>query len=235
MRKSEIYDFRLEADDRTEEEKLMQKAPKKDGLASALGLSMEAPKAPMDTDYQEEMEPTRPQIRFNLNFEKGIRGEQPQQKRDISNFNIERLFEAVASRDVEKLDGLYQYLHRSMKKLSDSLYQSYGKTVLMKALLHLRDGKNETIEVLIDISERIGDIKEFVNAAYTSSYYKGQTALHIAIERRSISYVKLLVSKGADVHAKACGKFFQPHDGPNFYFGIFVFFSHWRLFASDKR
>ncbi|XP_047234645.1 transient receptor potential cation channel subfamily V member 1 [Girardinichthys multiradiatus] len=219
MRKSQTSDLRVEVDDRTEEEKLMQKAPKKDGLASALGLNMEAPKAPMDTDYQEEMEPTKPQIRFNHNFDKMIRGEQPQQKRDISSFNRERLFEAVASRDVEKLDGLYQYLHRSMKTLSDSLYQSYGKTVLMKALLHLRDGKNETIEVLIDISERIGDIKEFVNAAYTSSYYKGQTALHIAIERRSISYVKLLVSKGADVHAKACGKFFQPHDGPNFYFG----------------
>ncbi len=142
--------------------------------------------------------------------------------------------------------------------------QSYGKTALMKALLHLRDGKNETVELLIDISEKMGDIKEFVNSAYTNSYYKGnlcmrqsscrnelpqhsmafptntdnvrdinvtalllcvdaslvgQTALHIAIERRSISYVKLLVSKGADVHAKACGKFFQQHDGPNFYFG----------------
>lgn len=47
----------------------------------------------------------------------------------------------------------------------------------------------------------------------------GQTALHIAIERRSLSYVKLLVSKDADVHARACGKFFQLHDGPNFYFG----------------
>ncbi|KAM4726343.1 LOW QUALITY PROTEIN: transient receptor potential cation channel subfamily V member 1 [Anableps anableps] len=219
MRKSEIFDFHLEADDRTEEEKLRQKAPKKDGLASALGLSKEDPKAPMDTDYQEEMELTKPQIRFNLNFDKGIRGEAPQQKRDSSTFTIEHLFEAVASRDVDKLDGLYQYLHRSMKKLSDSLYQSYGKTALMKALLHLREGKNETIEVLIDVSERIGDVKEFVNAAYTNSYYKGQTALHIAIERRSMSYVKLLVSKGTDVHAKACGKFFQPHDGPNFYFG----------------
>ena len=51
--------------------------------------------------------------------------------------------------------------------------QSYGKTTLMKALLHLRDGKNETVELLIEISESLGDIKEFVNAAYTSSYYKG--------------------------------------------------------------
>ncbi|XP_014867811.1 PREDICTED: transient receptor potential cation channel subfamily V member 1-like isoform X2 [Poecilia mexicana] len=213
MRKSKISDFHLEADDRTEEEKRKQKAPKKDGLASALGLSKEAPKAPMDTDYQEEMEPVK------LNFDKGIRGEASQPKRDSSTFTIERLFEAVASREVNKLDGLYQYLHQNMKKLSDSLYQSYGKTALMKALLHLKDGKNETIEELVKVSERIGDIKEFVNAAFTDSYYKGQTALHIAIERRSMFYVKLLVSKGADVHAKACGKFFQPHNGPNFYFG----------------
>ncbi|KAM4546456.1 transient receptor potential cation channel subfamily V member 1 [Fundulus diaphanus] len=219
MKKSEFLDFHLEADDSTEEEKLRHKEPKKDALASTLGLGGEAPKAPMDTDYQEEMETKESQIRFNVNFGKGIKGEPPQQKRDSSTFTIERLFEAVASRDAKKLDGLYHYLYRSMKKLSDSLYQSYGKTALMKALLHLKDGKNETIDVLIGVSERIGDIKEFVNAAYTNGYYKGQTALHIAIERRSFFYVQLLVSKGADVHAKACGKFFQPHDGPNFYFG----------------
>lgn len=43
----------------------------------------------------------------------------------------------------------------------------------MKALLHLKDDKNETVELLIDISEKMGDIKEFVNSAYTSTYYKG--------------------------------------------------------------
>ncbi|KAF1378857.1 hypothetical protein PFLUV_G00194860 [Perca fluviatilis] len=215
MEKSEMFGFSLETDDRTEEERTQQKAPKKGGVFSSLGLDQELPKAPMDTDYQEEMEKTKPQVRF-----KGMRCEQqPGQKRDSKTFNIDRLFEAVASRDVRKLDGLHQYLHQSMKKLSDSLYQSYGKTALMKALLHLRDGENKTVELLIDISEKMGDIKKFVNAAYTNSYYKGQTALHIAIERRSCSYVKLLISKGADVHAKACGIFFQPHDGPNFYFG----------------
>lgn len=52
--------------------------------------------------------------------------------------------------------------------------QSYGKTCLMKALLHLKDGRNQTVELLLDISERQGDIKEFVNAAYTSVYYKGK-------------------------------------------------------------
>lgn len=44
----------------------------------------------------------------------------------------------------------------------------------MKALLHLKDGKNDTVEALIDISEKMGDIKEFVNAAYTSTYYEGK-------------------------------------------------------------
>ncbi|XP_028278366.1 transient receptor potential cation channel subfamily V member 1 [Parambassis ranga] len=217
MQKSEMFGFTLEMDDRTEEEKSRKKAEKK---ASVFSMSQEAPKAPMDTDYQEEMENTKPQIRFNLNFDKAIRGvEQPDNKKDNKTYNRERLFKAVASRDVRQLDGLYQYLHQNRKKLSDSLYQSYGKTVLMKGLLHLKDGKNETVDLIINISERIGDIKEFVNAAYTNSYYKGQTALHIAIERRSLHYVELLVSKGADIHAKACGKFFQPHDGPNFYFG----------------
>uniref|UniRef100_UPI0037E7BFA1 transient receptor potential cation channel subfamily V member 1 n=1 Tax=Semicossyphus pulcher TaxID=241346 RepID=UPI0037E7BFA1 len=220
MKKSEMFGFELETDDRSEEEKARQKAQKKDGVASALGFGKEEPKAPMDTDYQEDIEQTKPKLRFNLNFDKEIRGEAEQnRKRDSKTFNIDRLFEAVASRDVRQLDGLQLYLHQNMKKLSDSLYQSYGKTALMKALLHLKDGKNETVELMIDISEKTGDIKEFVNAAYTNSYYEGQTALHIAIERRSIYYVKLLVSKGADVHAKACGKFFQPHDGPNFYFG----------------
>lgn len=47
----------------------------------------------------------------------------------------------------------------------------------MKALLHLRDGKNETVEHLIDISEKTGDVKEFVNAAYSSAYYEGATRI----------------------------------------------------------
>ncbi|XP_029375229.1 transient receptor potential cation channel subfamily V member 1 isoform X2 [Echeneis naucrates] len=216
MKKSEAFGFSLEADDRTEEEK---KKVKRDFLATS-GFGHESPTAPMDTDYQEELEKPKPQIRFNLNFDKGIRGEvQNNSKRDSKTFTIDRLFEAAASGDVRQLDGLYEYLHRNMKKLSDSLYQSYGKTALMKALLHLKDNKNDTVELLINISERLGDVQEFVNVAYTNSYYKGQTALHVAIERRNISYVTLLVSKGADVHAKACGKFFQPNDGPYFYFG----------------
>lgn len=69
MKKSEMFGFSLETDDRTEEERSRKKGPKNHGL-SAFSFGQEAPKAPMDTDYQEEMEETKPQIRFNLNFDK---------------------------------------------------------------------------------------------------------------------------------------------------------------------
>ncbi|KAF7668888.1 hypothetical protein LDENG_00281230 [Lucifuga dentata] len=211
MASSELFNFHLERDDRTEEERSQCKGAQ----------NLEEPRAPMDTDYQEEMEDNTPRIRFNLNFDKKIRGvTESKEERDSNRFDIKRLFEAVASGDVTRMQGLRQYLLRSQKKLSDTLYRSRhtGKTALMKALLNLKDNQNDTIELLLNISQEMGDIKQFVNAAYTG-YYEGQTALHVAIERRSIYYVKLLVSKGAEVHAKACGTFFQPNDGPNFYFG----------------
>lgn len=70
MDKSERFGFSLETDDRTEEEKARHRALREPTVASSLGLTQEQPKAPMDTDYQEEMEPLKPQIRFNLNFDK---------------------------------------------------------------------------------------------------------------------------------------------------------------------
>uniref|UniRef100_A0AAR2J954 Ion transport domain-containing protein n=1 Tax=Pygocentrus nattereri TaxID=42514 RepID=A0AAR2J954_PYGNA len=98
-------------------------------------------------------------------------------------------------------------------------YRPNGKTALLKALLNLKNGENETVEHLLDIAEKMGHLEELVNAAYTDCYYRGQTALHVAIERRSKRFAELLVQKGANVHAKACGSFFQPRDGTCFYFG----------------
>lgn len=47
--------------------------------------------------------------------------DQHDNRRDSKTFNRDRLFEAVASRDISKLDGLQEYLRQNMKKLSDSL------------------------------------------------------------------------------------------------------------------
>lgn len=60
-----------------------------------------------------------------------------------------------------------------------------------------------------------------------SALSSGQTALHIAIEKRSLDLVKLLVENGADVHARAHGEFFRKKkEGVYFYFGE----SLWNLF-----
>ncbi|RVE63529.1 hypothetical protein OJAV_G00137290 [Oryzias javanicus] len=214
MKKSEMFGFSLETDDRTKEELLRDK-PTKKGFDFLRGQGTAEP--PMDTDYQEEKEKPPPQLRFNLGFDKLAQGKEL--NKTDTRFTRDILFEAAASGDEQKLEGLEDYLRTNSKNLSDSLYQSYGKTPLIKALMHLKDGKNETIDVFIRTARKIGDLEKFVNAAHTSNYYKGQTALHVAIERRSIHYVQLLVSCGADVHAKASGKFFQSHDGPYFYFG----------------
>uniref|UniRef100_A0A8C9MTU4 Transient receptor potential cation channel subfamily V member 4 n=1 Tax=Serinus canaria TaxID=9135 RepID=A0A8C9MTU4_SERCA len=110
----------------------------------------------------------------------------------------------------------------SPKRLTDEEFRepSTGKTCLPKALLNLSGGKNDTIPVLLDIAEKTGNMREFINSPFRDVYYRGQTALHIAIERRCKHYVELLVEKGADVHAQARGRFFQPKgEGGYFYFG----------------
>uniref|UniRef100_A0A3Q2DCU8 Transient receptor potential cation channel subfamily V member 1-like n=1 Tax=Cyprinodon variegatus TaxID=28743 RepID=A0A3Q2DCU8_CYPVA len=130
------------------------------------------------------------------------------------------VFRAASEGDAAQLNGLLEYLQDSKERLSsDFIDESNGKTALIKALLKLKDGKNDTIEVLIDIAEKTEDLYSFINAAYTDDCYKGQTALHVAIERRAFDYVKLLVEKGADVQAKASGTFFQRNLKLGFYFG----------------
>ncbi|XP_068601286.1 transient receptor potential cation channel subfamily V member 1-like [Brachionichthys hirsutus] len=136
-------------------------------------------------------------------------------------FTRQRVFEAAFQGDASQLNDLLDYLRVHNKKLSSPEFtdETNGKTALLKALLNLQDGKNDTVEVFLDIAEKTGDLENFINASYQDPFYKGQTALHIAIERRSFDHVKLLVQKGADVQAKANGKFFQRKAGLGFYFG----------------
>ncbi|XP_029142664.1 sedoheptulokinase-like, partial [Protobothrops mucrosquamatus] len=131
------------------------------------------------------------------------------------------LFDAVAQGDPSQLDDLLIFLLESLKILTDAEFKEpdTGKTCLLKAMLNLHNGRNDTIPVLLEIAEKTENLKEFVNTGYTDSYYRGQTALHIAIERRNMYLVNLLVKNGADVHARAHGEFFQKIKGkPGFYF-----------------
>ncbi|XP_026199267.1 transient receptor potential cation channel subfamily V member 4 [Anabas testudineus] len=140
----------------------------------------------------------------------------------MKTFNRTVLFDCVSRADPEALEGLLDYLQSNEKRLTDEEFRepSTGKTCLPKALLNLYGGKNDTIPLLVDIAEKTGNLREFINTPFRDVYYRGQTALHIAIERRCKQYVRLLVENGADVHAQARGRFFQPKDeGGYFYFG----------------
>ncbi|XDB60865.1 PREDICTED: transient receptor potential cation channel subfamily V member 1 isoform X1 [Capra hircus] len=137
-------------------------------------------------------------------------------------YDRRRIFEAVAQNNCEELESLLLFLQKSKKHLMDSEFKDpeTGKTCLLKAMLNLHDGQNDTIPLLLEIARQTDSLKELVNASYTDSYYKGQTALHIAIERRNMALVTLLVENGADVQAAANGDFFKKTKGrPGFYFG----------------
>ncbi|XP_054884913.1 transient receptor potential cation channel subfamily V member 1-like isoform X2 [Poeciliopsis prolifica] len=136
-------------------------------------------------------------------------------------FTREKLFAAASQGDAAQLHGLLDFLQLHQKRLTSPEFkdESNGKTALLKAFLNLKDGRNDVIQVLIDVAEKTLDSERFINAAYTDPSYKGQTALHVAIERRALVYVKLLVQKGADVQAKTNGTFFQRDAKLGFYFG----------------
>ncbi|XP_075709797.1 transient receptor potential cation channel subfamily V member 4 [Rhinoderma darwinii] len=140
----------------------------------------------------------------------------------IKMFNRYILFDIVSRGATSELEGFLPFLLSQKKRLTDEEFRepSTGKTCLPKALLNLQGGRNDTIPILIDIAEKTGNLREFLNSPFRDVYYRGQTALHIAIERRCKHYVELLVEKGADVYAQARGRFFQPKDeGGYFYFG----------------
>ncbi|XP_014827614.1 PREDICTED: LOW QUALITY PROTEIN: transient receptor potential cation channel subfamily V member 1-like [Poecilia mexicana] len=175
----------------------------KGGLLSLLqSENSETAPAPMDSNVLLSRPPRRP-----------AGGSTP--------FTREKLFTAASQGDAAQLHGLLDFLQLHRKRLTSPEFkdESNGKTVLLKAFLNLKDGRNDTIEVLMDIAEKTLDSESFINAAYTDPSYKGQTALHVAIERRALHYVELLVQKGADVQAKASGTFFQRNAKLGFYFG----------------
>lgn len=53
------------------------------------------------------------------------------------------------------------------------LEPSTGKTCLPKALLNLYGGQNDTIPLLVDIAEKTGNLREFINTPFRDVYYRG--------------------------------------------------------------
>ncbi|KAL9826422.1 transient receptor potential cation channel subfamily V member 2-like isoform 2-T2 [Geothlypis trichas] len=203
----------LETDDSPQEEK---PAPSKKEERAGAGRKGEP--QPLETPYQKESSDFAPKIKVNLNYRPGLVSNQ----KDPNRFDRERLFSAVVRGSPQALEGLLEYLRRNSKFLTNSEYTDAktGKTCLMKALLNLKNGKNDTIPVLLEIDQKTQNPRPLVNVSCSDCFYRGQTALHIAIEKRSLEMVKLLVENGADVHARAHGEFFRKKkEGVYFYFG----------------
>nr|XP_034995206.1 transient receptor potential cation channel subfamily V member 2-like isoform X1 [Zootoca vivipara]XP_034995207.1 transient receptor potential cation channel subfamily V member 2-like isoform X1 [Zootoca vivipara]XP_034995209.1 transient receptor potential cation channel subfamily V member 2-like isoform X1 [Zootoca vivipara] len=166
---------------------------------------------PMETSYETERPPS-PKIRIKI----------PPTLSKENTFNKSRLFGAIVRGNPKELEGLGDYLQKTGKFLTNSEYTDgeTGKTCLMKALLNLKDGANPTIPLLLKIDKETKNPRPLINVACKDIFYKGHTALHVAIEARNLDLIKLLVENGADIHAKACGKFFhQQEKGACFYFG----------------
>ncbi|KAM4701603.1 transient receptor potential cation channel subfamily V member 1-like isoform 1-T2 [Discoglossus pictus] len=179
---------------------------------------------PMDSALQKESDKFDATIGLNLDFLSQVAGNgtKPTDIDPSDVYTRDRIFNAVTKEDINDLAGLQEYLRKTMKLLTNTEFKDpdTGKTCLLKAMWNLRNGMNETIPILLDAARSTNNLEELVNAPYTNEYYKGQTALHIAIEKRHLDLVKLLMKNKADVHAKANGTFFQKRKkGVSFYFG----------------
>lgn len=69
--------------------------------------------------------------------------------------------------------GLLLWRSTSGKPSSSLSDELNGKTALLKALLNLRDGRNDTVEVLLHVAARTGDLTDLINASYKDPLYKG--------------------------------------------------------------
>ncbi|XP_004416239.1 PREDICTED: transient receptor potential cation channel subfamily V member 4 isoform X5 [Odobenus rosmarus divergens] len=106
----------------------------------------------------------------------------PQPPPILKVFNRPVLFDVVSRGSTTDLDGLLPFLLTHKKRLTDEEFRepSTGKTCLPKALLNLSNGRNDTIPVLLDIAERTGNMREFINSPFRDIYYRGELPLSLA-------------------------------------------------------
>ncbi|KAM4048345.1 transient receptor potential cation channel subfamily V member 3-like isoform 2-T2 [Anomaloglossus baeobatrachus] len=141
-----------------------------------------------------------------------------------------KILKAVTEGDILSLNRVLEEIEQLSLECTDKPAQDFlmyiltskdtGKTCLMKALLNINGKTPKIVHILLSFAEKKGFLDKFINAKYTEENYKGQTALHIAIERRQNKIVKYLLDKGAKVNVRAQGLFFNPKSRNNgFYFG----------------
>uniref|UniRef100_A0A8V5GUE3 Ion transport domain-containing protein n=1 Tax=Melopsittacus undulatus TaxID=13146 RepID=A0A8V5GUE3_MELUD len=128
----------------------------------------------------------------------GVKGPAPNPPPVLKVFNRPILFDIVSRGSPAGLDGLLSFLLTHKKRLTDEEFRepSTGKTCLPKALLNLSGGRNDTIPVLLDIAEKTGNMREFINSPFRDVYYRGELPLSLAACTNQPHIVHYLTENG---------------------------------------
>ncbi|XP_068268751.1 transient receptor potential cation channel subfamily V member 4 isoform X3 [Nyctibius grandis] len=128
----------------------------------------------------------------------GVKGPAPNPPPVLKVFNRPILFDIVSRGSTAGLDGLLSFLLTHKKRLTDEEFRepSTGKTCLPKALLNLSGGKNDTIPLLLDIAEKTGNMREFINSPFRDVYYRGELPLSLAACTNQPHIVHYLTENG---------------------------------------
>ncbi|XP_064322446.1 transient receptor potential cation channel subfamily V member 4 isoform X2 [Phalacrocorax carbo] len=128
----------------------------------------------------------------------GAKGPAPNPPPVLKVFNRPILFDIVSRGSPGGLDGLLSFLLTHKKRLTDEEFRepSTGKTCLPKALLNLSGGRNDTIPVLLDIAEKTGNMREFINSPFRDVYYRGELPLSLAACTNQPHIVHYLTENG---------------------------------------
>jgi len=76
-----------------------------------------------------------------------------------------------------------KYMHNPFDTLF-LLDAKTGKTCLMKALLNLKNGKNDTIPILLEIDQKTQNPRPLVNVACSDCYYRGKVSVLISLSKQ---------------------------------------------------
>uniref|UniRef100_A0A669PIH7 Transient receptor potential cation channel subfamily V member 4 n=1 Tax=Phasianus colchicus TaxID=9054 RepID=A0A669PIH7_PHACC len=161
-------------------------------------------KAPMDSlfDYgtyrQHPSENKRWRRRVVEKPVSGTKGPAPNPPPVLKVFNRPILFDIVSRGSPDGLEGLLSFLLTHKKRLTDEEFRepSTGKTCLPKALLNLSAGRNDTIPILLDIAEKTGNMREFINSPFRDVYYRGELPLSLAACTNQPHIVHYLTENG---------------------------------------
>ncbi|XP_048819985.1 transient receptor potential cation channel subfamily V member 4 isoform X2 [Lagopus muta] len=161
-------------------------------------------KAPMDSlfDYgtyrQHPSENKRWRRRVVEKPVAGTKGPAPNPPPVLKVFNRPILFDIVSRGSPDGLEGLLSFLLTHKKRLTDEEFRepSTGKTCLPKALLNLSAGQNDTIPILLDIAEKTGNMREFINSPFRDVYYRGELPLSLAACTNQPHIVHYLTENG---------------------------------------